>query len=653
MSDQNGLLTPSNLFPRQNTVTKKMVARTLLSTAIASLLYAATSVAVETELDTVTVTASRFETPLREIGASFTVIDREEIENRGYQTITDLLRTQVGLSASVSGGEGSASSLRVRGEEGFRTLILIDGVDVSDPTGTQAGPAIEHLLATGEVERIEILRGPQGFIYGADAGGVIQIFTKEPSEEVEGLVATEYGRYDSSTVNGYVSAGSELGGLFLSVNRRDTNGFNRRLDDETDEADGYENQTFHGKYVWDLTSGMAAQIVYRNTEADTEFDNCFGADGREDNCLGNFNQQIAKFSFSHDGRDFQQSVALSWSETDREFFTVDESSFATDGESTKAEYLFKAQINSWVAVQAGGDIKEEVVDLSSGDRLEIDEYGLFVEAQASFNQSTTLTFGARYDDHDLAGEHVSARLTAAKIIELNRFDQLKFRASAGNGFRAPSASELTFENSPFASPLAAEVKLTEEQTRGFDIGLDFYAGNGAMFGVTYFDQEVTDSIDYNNVTDNSGGFYSNVKGDSFSKGVELEGEIPVADNLVLFSNLTYNETERPDGEQRIRRPENVANFGATFTAMQEKLSMLVNLRIVRDFIDAVFDPVSFAVLDVPLDNYKVIDISARYQWLPNVELTGRIENLGDEDYQEINGFETAGQGVYAGINVSL
>src|SRR5690606_17824284 len=97
-----------------------------------------------------------------------------------------LLRSQAGISVSNSGGAGKQTALRIRGEEGFRTLVLIDGVEVSDPTAPQVGPLVENLTAGSEIERIEVLRGPQGFIYGADAGGVIQVVTRRAQEGLQG-----------------------------------------------------------------------------------------------------------------------------------------------------------------------------------------------------------------------------------------------------------------------------------------------------------------------------------------------------------------------------------------------------------------------------------------------------------------------------------
>src|SRR5690606_40926730 len=88
---------------------------------------------------------------------------------------------QPGIGVSNSGGTGKFTALRIRGEEGYRTVLLIDGVKAVDPSGTQAVPTFESLLVTSDVERVEVLRGPQGFIYGADAGGVVSVLTRRGS----------------------------------------------------------------------------------------------------------------------------------------------------------------------------------------------------------------------------------------------------------------------------------------------------------------------------------------------------------------------------------------------------------------------------------------------------------------------------------------
>ena len=137
------------------------------------------------KLEEIIVTSSRVEMPLRQVGTSVSAISSEEIKQRGLNSLYDILRSQPAVAVSNSGGPGSVSALRIRGEEGFRTQVRLDGINISDTGGTQVGPNLEHLLSSG-IQRVEILRGPQGLMYGADAGGIVNISTQAPRDGFAG-----------------------------------------------------------------------------------------------------------------------------------------------------------------------------------------------------------------------------------------------------------------------------------------------------------------------------------------------------------------------------------------------------------------------------------------------------------------------------------
>ncbi|MEH6712781.1 MAG: TonB-dependent receptor plug domain-containing protein, partial [Paraglaciecola polaris] len=142
------------------------------------------------------VVSSRVPMPIREVATSVSIVTREDIEARGYTNLADVLRTQPSISVTNSGSTGSATSLRIRGEEGYRTLVRIDGVDVSDPTATQVAPKFGQIQSSN-INRVEILRGSQGLVYGADAGGVINIESANGLGAPSGQVSAEYGRYNA------------------------------------------------------------------------------------------------------------------------------------------------------------------------------------------------------------------------------------------------------------------------------------------------------------------------------------------------------------------------------------------------------------------------------------------------------------------------
>src|SRR5690606_15458744 len=137
------------------------------------------------------------------------------------------------------------SSLSVRGESGYRTQVRIDGVDITDPTGPQAGAQVQHLLA-GNVGRVELLRGPQGMMYGADAGGVLNITTRRIDGAPEFNAMAEAGRFSTENYNASFGAGSQSLDYFIAANRAQTNGFNSHEEDtELADDDGYKNITLH------------------------------------------------------------------------------------------------------------------------------------------------------------------------------------------------------------------------------------------------------------------------------------------------------------------------------------------------------------------------------------------------------------------------
>ena len=173
-----------------------------------SFLATAQSSPPQDKLEEMVITSSRVAMPLREVGTSISVITQDEISQMGFNSLYEILRTQTGVAVSNAGGPGGASSMRIRGEEGFRTLILLDGIDISDTSSPQTGPRVEQLLSSG-VQRVEILRGPQGLMYGADAGGVVNISTIAPSEGFGGELSAEGGRYGTQQFAGNIGGGND------------------------------------------------------------------------------------------------------------------------------------------------------------------------------------------------------------------------------------------------------------------------------------------------------------------------------------------------------------------------------------------------------------------------------------------------------------
>ena len=265
-----------------------------------------------TDLEEVIVTSSRVPMPLREVGTSISVVTQADIKQLGFASLYDVLRTQPGVAVSNTGGTGSAATLRIRGEEGYRTLVLLDGIDISDTSGPQVSPRFEQLLSSG-VQRVEILRGPQGLMYGADAGGVVNISTIAANEGLGGEVSAEGGRYGSSQLAGNVGGGNDTVDFNLSAADFQTDGFNARdTDTVLQDDDGYDNTTANARVGFKVSEELRLSLVGRTVEGDNQFDECYTVDtfAPTDACSDTYDQQAWRMAGDYEAGSFTQAVTL-------------------------------------------------------------------------------------------------------------------------------------------------------------------------------------------------------------------------------------------------------------------------------------------------------------------------------------------------------
>lgn len=610
----------------------------VLSTLAASLLTGPLAFG-QTEndpLEEIIVVANRAPVPLKQIGISVSVLNQADIAARGNQTITDVIRQLPAVGASRAGGVGAATSIRIRGEEGFRTLVRFDGLKLADPSGVQVLPQMEHIVSSG-IDRVEVLRGPQGLSFGADAGGVINITSRQGSQGLQGNLDTQTGSFGTTQVAGNLSGGNSLADFFISASSLSSDGFNaRESDDVRRDDDGYDNDTIHARFGLNVTENIRLDLVHRDVDADSQFDGCFGGDN---DCNSIYELQATRLAAVYSNEQMNHSLAYSTTESDRDSLALGVSTFASLGELTRWEYV--GQLNSLEGIDLvfGADLEEE-----NNNGVTRDNAGYYVEALSDFSDTLFFTAGVRQDDNDDFGEHTSYRATAAYLLDLGSSNTLKFKTSFGTGFRAPAPSEVAYNAGAFASPPASLVTLKEENSEGFEIGVEYYGGSRIKLEATYFDQEIEDAIFF----DLAGfsGYLQDI-GTSVSQGVELSGNIDLSDQWILQANYTFNDTERPNGEQRVRRPENLMNIGISYNSRNDRLHFNAFYRSSADSIDEVRGSL------VSLDNFGVMDINATYTLNDNVELYARIENVLDEEYQEIFDFNSADRGSYVGLRLNF
>jgi vitamin B12 transporter len=605
-------------------------------------------------IEEMTITASRTEMPLRQVGASVSVLTAEDLEKKSFPALADVLRTLPSIDVTRSGGVGKAASVRIRGEEAYRTLLLIDGINVSDSSGVQAMPHFGHVL-NSQLGRVEVLRGPQGMMYGADAGGVVSIFSKQSDELIEVDLGAEAGRYDTRRIDGNVRGAFDRLKYSLTASNLSSDGFNALEDDPTADADGYKNTTVHGTAEFSLTENSGLGLVLRNTDGKSQYDQCFSSDfSTSFDCSEEYSNRSGKLDWHYSTDEHSHEVTYQQSTTERVDVTADEfdNAMTFEGELDKLQYLGRWSIAEDLGVVFGADHQTDSY-LSSFDQEESkrDQSGVFAEGQVSFDDTLFYTVGLRHDDNEDFGEHLSYRLTAAYLLPINS-SEIKFKGSYGTGFRAPSLYELGYNNGPFAAPYVPR-NLVEETSQGYELGVEWHFAADTFVELVWFDNRIEDEIFF----DMAGfGGYLQSEGETTSRGVEFNGSAEVVGNLVIAGNYTYNDTALSDdttvvgaepGDQRARRPKHLYNLSANYAFWQDRINLAASYRNSQDAVDYSGGG------QIALGDHEVVDLTG--SWLINDSLEAylRWENALDEEYQEVAGYNTSGSAGYLGVRVSF
>ena len=509
---------------------------------------------------------------------------------------------------------------------------------LSDPASTQIGSQLEHLMSDG-ISRVEVLRGPQGLAYGADAGGVVNISSRSGEEAFFANIDAQAGELGTNRLGANVGGGNDRVDYFLSVSDFETDGYNTRQSDSVlRDDDGYTNTTIHGRLGIALSENLRVDLVHRQVDGDSQFDGCFSGTTVHD-CASDYELRASRAALEYSSDNFTHSLSFSNTETDRENFALGVSAFTANGQLKRWEYLGSATNLPGFDLVIGIDHEQ-----ASNNGISRDNDGYYLEYLSDFSNNFYITAGIRHDDNDDFGSNTSHRVSMAYLIDLPNNGILKFKSSLGTGFRAPSPFEVAYNAGPFAFPPAALVALTQEQSEGYEFGVEYVLGNRVRLEAVYFDQDVEDAIFF----DLAGfsGYLQDV-GTSTSKGVEITADLQLSDSLRLTSNYTYNDTERPNGLQRRRRPEDLMNIGLAYTALGDRLNINGFYRISRDATDEIFGS------PVDLDDFEVLDISASYRFTDNFSIYARLENALDEDYEEITGFYSPDRAAYLGFKLNF
>lgn len=622
---------------------RQSVSRVALVAAFALLPAIVTSARAQdvTPLEGIVIySANRTPTEAAKVGSSVEVITEKELEARAQTYVKDYLETLPGVHFSQAGGPGGTPTISLRGTTGGYVKVLVDGIDVSDPSNTVTSAHFEHLLV-GDVARIEILKGSQSTLYGGDAvGGVITIETKtarKPGFSQSG--GAEYGAYNTwrgAYTAGYLAAdGSNVS---LTVQGVNSDGFSAAAVGRED--DGYRNLTFSGRGEYYVSPSAKVFFAARSTRARIDFDGGFPVNDTPD--WGRYVQHAGRAGteFTLLNGAFTNTLAIQGMRIERDVFAGINSGWF-EGERVKGEYKGVLRFNDMLSLLAGADWEQTGAKTNNtAGQNTADVSGAYAQLMLEPIAGLVLTAGGRMDEHSAFGSFNTHRLTAAYLVPNT---ETKFRGSYGTGFRAPSLDEL-YGSYSFA-PDYGNPSLLPEESESWDAGIEQGFQNGRFkLGATYFEIDTLNLITFNGDTCfvPGGICLENVSGISHRRGVELSAAARISPGITITAGYTYTDAERADGTRLVRVPRHALAVGFDLKPM-DKVEANVNVRYVAGTLDGGGE----------FDDYWLVNAKVAYEFSPGWKAYVRGENLLDEKYQTIAGYGTPGLSVYGGLQFAL
>lgn len=632
----------------------------LAGVAIATVSFAAPALA-----DTageVVVTATRTSTDADRLANRVDVIDRAEIEAKGLVTLADALRQAPGLSVVSTGQPGAQTSVFTRGTNSKHTLALFDGIRLNDPTAPNGQYDFGQDLL-GDVEAVEVLRGPASSVYGSDAiGGVVNILPRRGADKAF-APWFDVSAGTQETYRGVAGASGTVGGFSYgaSIDAFTTEGFDQvpeRFTTRTGHKDGSDIRSFTGTAAYAFTDALSVDALVRHRTSRAEFDTFSGGvffDLRADDpdleidsddytvwriggtlTTGAFVTRLSGGQVLNEREEHDGGAVTTKVEGERNFLDLT-STWSQDDLGALSD----------VRVTFGGGFSSERTDNAStlftnAISAEEDSKALFAVAQGRIGKGTDVSTSLRWDDNENFGDHTTYAIGVSQDFS-DLFAPLRVYASYGTSYKAPTLSERYGTN--FFN--IGNPNLKPEEGKSAEVGFDYTPIEALKFGASYFDTEITNLIEYNFATTRN----INI-GRAEIDGFETYVQGKLGETATLRAGYVFTDARNPlaFGVKRLaRRPANVWSLDGA-VEVTEKLTLTGGWTWTSSRVDVTYDNngnFQFGSGRTPGFDYG--RIAANYALTDALTLYAAANNVSDVEYENPNAFRGAPRSITLGL----
>ncbi len=553
------------------------------------------------------------------------IITSEELSQKGISTVTEALNTISGISTTSQGGKGTLSSVFVQGMANKYTLLLVDGIRYNDPSNS-SGADFSNLLV-GDIERIEVIKGAQSGVWGADAAaGVINIITKSASKGTHGSVGVEIGSYGHKSFNTSLSHKTDTFDAIFSVQRVVENGFSAqapwRKDIDNYEDDAYRNTTINLKTGYWLNDSNRIEAGYHDINALSSYDGFLAPNSTQHSDL---KQRSGYLTYKYFIANHAIETTLSKSTFERKEL---EASNSYDVKNYEAEVPSIEMKDTWryydnATLVFGGIYEKRDLDIEyvaqPKEELNENSKALYMNNTNKFG-NVILTEALRYDKYSDFDDKTTGKV-GVKYLFSNDFN---IYTNYGTAYKIPNIWELMYSNGD----------LKPENIQSFNVGLQ-YAG----LTINLFRNEIEDMISWDSATWNN----KNIDGTSVLKGIEISYEQQLFQTLLAGANYTYVDAKDEDGDRLVNRPRYQTTVYATYLPIKQ-IAWNINGTHIGSREDSSSNETG---------NYFVANTKLTYHVNKDVDVYVKVNNLFDRYYQSVYGYASAERSYYAGVQAKF